>query len=114
MECHWQHAMGLLQERCNLKSLSLNISYFIHLCHRGLEGWGNVASVETAAPFSQKHCLYSIATDLQGGPKPYCTISQIISVCVLNPKWKEMKHNHSAGREGGEAQPHASSMAARQ
>lgn len=101
MGCHWQHAMGLLQEQCNLKSLPLNISYFIHLFHQGLGGWWIVASVEAAAIFPQKHCLYRIPTGLQGGPKPYCTILQIISVCVLDPKWEEMKYNHSVGREGG-------------
>lgn len=97
--------MGLLQEEYNLKTLPLNVSYFIHLFHWGLEGWWNAASVETAVIFSQKHCLYRIPSGLQGGPKPYCTISQIISVCVLDPKREEMKHNHFVGCEGGRCIP---------
>lgn len=112
--------MGLPQEQCNLKTLPLNISYFIHLFQQGLEGWWNVASVQTAVIFSQKHCLYGIPASLQGGLKPYCTILQIISVCVLDPKREEMKHNNFVGCEGGggggggEAQPCASSSAGRQ
>lgn len=93
--------MGLPQEQCNLKTLPLNISYFIHLFQQGLEGWWNVASVQTAVIFSQKHCLYGIPASLQGGLKPYCTILQIISVCVLDPKREEMKHNNFVGCEGG-------------
>lgn len=61
--------------------------------------------METAVIFSQKHCLYGIPTCLQGEPKPYCTILQIISVCVLDPKWEEMKHNHFVGCEGGRCIP---------
>lgn len=97
--------MGLLQEECNLKSLPLNTSYFIHLFHQSLEGWWNTASVETAVIFSQQHCLYGIPTGLQGEPKPYSTILQIISVCVLDPKQEEMKHNHFVGCEGGRCIP---------
>ena len=97
--------MGLLQQQRDLKSLPHNISYFIHLFHQGFECCWNVARVETAVIFSQKHCLCRVPTGLQGELKPYCTISETLSVSVLDPKWGEMNHNHSVGHEGGKRSP---------
>lgn len=58
--------------------------------HQCLEGWWNIARVETVLVFSQTHCLYGLPTVLQGGLKPYYTIPQIISVVYVTPnrgKW---------------------------
>lgn len=104
--------MGLLQIKCNPKSLPLNVSCFIHLFQQHLEGWWNLTCLESVVLFSQTHCFYGIPTGLQGGLKPYHTISQIC--CVLDPKQREMKHNHFVGCEEGEEQTCASGMAGRQ
>lgn len=106
--------MGLLQKQSNPKSLLLNVSCFIHLLHQCLEGWWNVGSVETVVIFSQTHCLYGILTGLQGGPKPCCTTSQIISVVYLTPKRGKWNITIFVGYEDGEEQTCASGMAGRQ